>query len=316
VTPSRVLCLGALAAILSAIVCPRADAVSAPNAYTGEAAEVTLSSVTLKGSLSTGAQPTSYYFQYGTTVAYGSQTPAAPAASSSSAVHVAVPLGGLTPGTAYHYRLLATNPSGAAFGVDRTFTTKRVPLTFNLAVLPNRAVFASPLSVSGTVSGTGAAGASLVLEASPFPYTGAFKAITAPLLANPSGAFSFSLAGLASNTELRVATLSTPPALSRVLLERVAVRVTLHVRRAARAGFARLYGMVTPGQLAAVVHLQWLGPNGSPVTVASSVIASRGGASHTRFSRMVRVRRRGLYRAYVVVSGAQVPGYSPAVRVG
>jgi hypothetical protein len=310
--------VGLIGCLLSvaAIACPPAKARPSPSVYTGEAAEVTLSSGTLKGSVNPAGQPTSYYFEFGQSTVYGAQTPTTAAGTGYSAVHVAVPIAGLAVASTYHYRLVATNPSGTVLGTDHTFTTKRIPLTFTLAAVPRLATFASPFTVTGIVSGTGAPGLPLVLQANAFPYTNGFKPITAPVLANPTGAFAFSLRGLAVNAELRVSTLNPPQAFSRILLQRVAVRVRLHVRHGDRPGLARLYGTVVPGQAAAVVRLQWINPRGHAVNMASEVITGRPDASDSRFSRLLRVRRRGLYRAYVVVAGAQVPGHSPPVRIG
>jgi hypothetical protein len=45
------------------------------------------------------------------------------AGSGSSTVSVSAALGSLSPNTTYHYRLVATNADGTAFGADATFTT-------------------------------------------------------------------------------------------------------------------------------------------------------------------------------------------------
>jgi hypothetical protein len=69
-------------------------------------------------------QPGTVTFQYGTSPAYGSSTP--PAALSPNGAppfsYFAM-LNGLTPGTVYHYRVVASNPDGTVFGPDQQFTT-------------------------------------------------------------------------------------------------------------------------------------------------------------------------------------------------
>ena len=298
-----------------AIASQDAGAASPPTASTGEAVQITYSSAVLKGSLYLANLPASYYFQYGPTSAYGYQTPLAAAGGGTHTLQVTAAVGGLSPGGAYHFRLVAVNPSATVFGQDRTFTARKIPLTLVVSASPSVDLFGTPFSVAGVVSGTGAAGHMVVLQGNPFPYLSAFKTISAPVLTDASGAFSFVAPGLPRSTELRVSTLDTPPAVSRVIVEPVAVRVSLHVRATGRRGFARLYGTIAPGQLGALVRLQWLPPHGKPMTVGGTVIVGSKGAM-SRFSRVVRIRRAGLYRALAVVSGAQVSGHSRSIRIG
>ncbi len=316
-TASPVRGLLALACVLgmgSAVA--TAGAASPPSVYTGEAAELTPSSTTLKGSIYPGGQQETFYFQYGQSTAYGAQTSPAPLGSTTQTIHVSVLLSGLAPYTAYHYRLVAATPAGMIEGQDRTFTTRKIPLTFTLAATPNRDLFESPFSVAGTLSGTGSANHAVVLQANPFPYLTGFRAIGNAELTDAGGGFSFSVPGFSQNTELRVATVETPPAVSAAILERVAVRVVLHVRPAEREGYVRLYGRVTPAEFGALVDFQLLRPGRAPATVAGTVITAGGGA-FSRFSRVVRIRRPGLYRAQVyVASGAQVSNHSHPVLVG
>jgi len=96
---------------------------AAPSATTGDAA-VNGASATLSGSVNPNGVATSYYFEFGTTTAYGQQTPPRSAGSGSSAVSVTGALSGLSENATYHYRLVAAGPNGAiSIGADRTFTT-------------------------------------------------------------------------------------------------------------------------------------------------------------------------------------------------
>ncbi len=84
---------------------------------------------TLRASIDPHGTPASYYFQYGTTSAYGSQIPAAPGASlgaGSGDVEVTQRVSGLQAGTVYHYRVvgLGGEPVEAFPSVDHTFTTQ------------------------------------------------------------------------------------------------------------------------------------------------------------------------------------------------
>src|SRR5665213_2294069 len=194
---------GALALGLTA---PAAQAAGAPKDFTGAAAAVTATTATLNGSVDPNGLGTNYYFEYGTSSKYGSVTPLAPAGAAFASLRVAVPVSGLASATTYHFRLVAQNATGITPGSDRTFTTARIPLTFALS-LPALDPYGSPVTVSGVLSGTGAADHGVVLQANPFPYTGGFKTIGNPELTDAAGHFAFAGVGLAANTQLRVATL-------------------------------------------------------------------------------------------------------------
>jgi hypothetical protein len=101
-------------------------AVSAPGTETNPATDVTETSAVLNGTINPFGLQTSYYFEYGTTTAYGTRVPAGIEAVAGGG-HTVQPffrtVTGLTPGTTYHFRLVATSSAGTAEGPDRTFTT-------------------------------------------------------------------------------------------------------------------------------------------------------------------------------------------------
>jgi hypothetical protein len=90
-------------------------------------------SVTLDATIDPHGTPTTYYFQYGTTTAYGSDVPAAPGAGIGSgeggedvSQHVQ---DGLSASTTYHYRVVAVSEIEggrveAFVGLDKTFSTQ------------------------------------------------------------------------------------------------------------------------------------------------------------------------------------------------
>ena len=78
-----------------------------PVVTTGPASAVTDHSATLSGSVDAKGVPASSHFEYGLTTAYGSATPATDAGSGLAVA--AATIGGLSPATTYHYRLVATN---------------------------------------------------------------------------------------------------------------------------------------------------------------------------------------------------------------
>ena len=103
------------------------ELVPGPAATTEAAGAVTSQSATLSGSVNARGAPTTYRFEYGTTTAYGRSTPATAAGSGTTAVAIAATVGGLSPATTYHYRIVAANPGGVTEGSDRTFTTTVTP---------------------------------------------------------------------------------------------------------------------------------------------------------------------------------------------
>jgi hypothetical protein len=95
----------------------------APAATTGTAVATSTSSEALLGTVNPNGSGTRYYFQYGTSTAYGATTPANTAGAGASPVQESDALNGLTPGTVYHYRLVAVSPAGTVDGADATFTS-------------------------------------------------------------------------------------------------------------------------------------------------------------------------------------------------
>ncbi|HUA70929.1 MAG TPA: hypothetical protein VMA96_07605 [Solirubrobacteraceae bacterium] len=82
---------------------------------------------TLSGGVYPNGLDTTYYWQYGTTTSYGAQTGTVDVGAGQAPVVVPGSLGGLAPGTTYHYRLVAQNGDGTAYGYDSTLTTPIAP---------------------------------------------------------------------------------------------------------------------------------------------------------------------------------------------
>ena len=94
-----------------------------PFVTTLAATNILLTSATLNGSVTPNNKATTYYFEWGTTASYGNTTVPASAGSGNSAVAVNANLAGLTGGVNYHYRAVASNTDGIAYGGDLSFTT-------------------------------------------------------------------------------------------------------------------------------------------------------------------------------------------------
>jgi hypothetical protein len=312
----RKLILAVLASALLSVLIPAAGlaALGHPTATTGVSSNVTYSSAILYGSVNANGQATNYFFQYGTTRAYGFQTPLSAAGNGTIAIKVSQAVGGLQPLTTYHYRIVAVGPTGTALGDDRTLTTTAIPLSVAIVGVPNPVVFGSPFLLEGTLSGTGSANHAVELQANTFPYLGGFKAVGNPQLTNTLGGFAFPVLGLLENAQLRVVTVGKPEVSSPVVVETVAVKVVFHARSTSRRGYVRLYGTVAPAEVGALVGFQLLKPGHKSINQGGTVVKA-GTASVSSFSRVVRVHP-GLYRALVkITDGAHVSSYSNPVLV-
>jgi hypothetical protein len=304
--------LGAIIAGLALLaLAPVASALALPGVSTGAATGVSYGSATLTGLVDPHGSNTSYYFQYGPTKAFGAQTALADAGAGTATVKVAVPVSGLQPITAYYYRLIAVNSAGAATGADAAFKTAKVPLSLAITAGPNPTIFGGALVIQGTLSGTGNGNVPVTLQSNPFPYTQGFVNTGNPELTSATGGFSFPFVGLTTATQFRVVTTTTKPIVvsPAPVEEHVAVKVEAHVAGTRRRHHARIYGTVTPaidGMEVGIMHVV----GGHEVLVAGTVLLHHNGTS-SRFGRVIRVKRHGLYRVFVkVTNGAQSSNYS------
>ena len=100
-----------------------------PAVATGPATDVSATAATVTGVINPNRAATTWEFQYGLTTAYTNQTIATTLPNGSVPVSVASQLSGLTPGTVFHYRIVALHGSVAstvgADGVLMTHPSKR-----------------------------------------------------------------------------------------------------------------------------------------------------------------------------------------------
>jgi hypothetical protein len=82
--------------------------------------------IVLSGAITGNGVATTYYIQYGTTTAYGSQTSGVVVPSSTAAIAT---LSGLQPGTTYYYRVVTVSAAGTFYGSTGSFTTANVELS-------------------------------------------------------------------------------------------------------------------------------------------------------------------------------------------
>lgn len=117
-----------------------------PTAVTGKANAIGFTFATVHGSVNPEGSSTTYFFQYGKTASYGHVTATHGAGSGTSSRSVSHSVSGLAPGTVYHYRIVAHNANGTAFGRDRTFRTPQRP---SIHVRPSAVVAGSRVTVYG-----------------------------------------------------------------------------------------------------------------------------------------------------------------------
>jgi hypothetical protein len=135
---------------------------------TGAAIGIEEQAITLTGTINPQGIATTYFFEYGTTAAYGSTWPTiverpgqaplgeARAGEASGPLSVSIYVQNLHPGTTYHYRLVATNEDGRTYGGDQTFMAQGYPVS----VVPETPKLSVELGVKtpeGNVKGSGKA---------------------------------------------------------------------------------------------------------------------------------------------------------------
>ena len=106
-------------------VTPPAGGGGAPTVQTlGEvAASLTAIGTTVEGTVNPNGLPTTFHVSYGLNGAFGFQTVDVAVGSGTTPVTVRTALAGLTPGTSYSWKIVATNADGTSEGSIDTFTT-------------------------------------------------------------------------------------------------------------------------------------------------------------------------------------------------
>src|SRR5579863_3744675 len=105
-----------LATSIFLITVHAAAAATAPTVTTTPASSVTSSSATLNGSINPNGSSTTWYFEYGQTMGYGSKTAVQNAGSGTSSVNVSAPVSGLQGNHSFHFRLVASSAGGSSQG--------------------------------------------------------------------------------------------------------------------------------------------------------------------------------------------------------
>jgi hypothetical protein len=90
-----------------------------PSGLRRAASAVSATGATLSGTVDAQGSPTAFTFEHGLTNAFGSIS----AVDSAGSQQVSLTITGLTPGTQYRYRIVATNANGTTAGSVGSFTT-------------------------------------------------------------------------------------------------------------------------------------------------------------------------------------------------
>jgi hypothetical protein len=287
----------------------------APRVRSTSSREVDSRSARLITTVDPNAQETTVRFEYGRTTNYGSFTDRVPAGAGDGNVPISLVLDGLRPNTRYHFRAVATNETGSARSVDRSFRTTREPSGVSIALTPSRVTWGGGLSIIGRVNGSGVSGMRLALERQAFPFQSGFSEVATRKVGG-KGTFRFDVASLFETTRYRVVTRTRRPVFSTTRTASSAVRVGARARLRGRRR-ARVRGSIWPQVPAGRVSLQKRSPRGRWVPVKRAR-ARRLDAHRSRYRFKVRrTRRAGSYRVVVLArdGGAHVPGRSRVVRV-
>jgi hypothetical protein len=92
-----------------------------PVAMTGSPTTVSPSAESLSGMVDPNGVDTTYYFEWGTSAAFGNKTAATDAGAAAGASSVGMTITGLSPGTTYDFALVATSSLGTSTGTTVTF---------------------------------------------------------------------------------------------------------------------------------------------------------------------------------------------------
>ena len=99
--------------------------VAPPTATTGPASQISRHGATVSATVIANAADATVQFEYGTSTTYGSST-TQQTATGVTPVSLLAQLSSLSPGTTYHYRVVASSNDGTTVSGDRTFETSAI----------------------------------------------------------------------------------------------------------------------------------------------------------------------------------------------
>jgi hypothetical protein len=306
-----------LVAVAVALLTPAAaSAARKPGVRTGGVSNITFNSATLHGRVDPNNADTTYFFRYGTSRLFTTDTARASAGSGADPARVSMPVFGLAPLTEYHYRLVAQNRLGTTAGEWRTFTTKRQPLGVTLAANPNPVAPGGATVLAGQLTGTNSAGRDVVLQSNPFPYTQGFVGAANPQVTGTDGTFSFPVLSVPVTTQFRVVLAQRAEVTSPIVVVGAALQVRTDTEKVARHRHSvsvRFRGSVSPQNDGGRVGIQKF-RNGVWTEIAHTR-AKDAGSSKSVYNTRVRIYRSGLFRTVAEAEGQYVSGAGRAIRI-
>src|SRR5262249_50213752 len=108
---------------ISGAIVTGAPGVAAPSKSSGYMQTASASTAAMAGGVYPNNLDTTYYWEYGTTTAYGTQTSPIDIGAGKAPVPTPQTIPGLFASTTSHSRLVATNSAGTSYGYDYTFMT-------------------------------------------------------------------------------------------------------------------------------------------------------------------------------------------------
>jgi hypothetical protein len=314
--------LATLVAMTALVALPSTALAATPGATTGDASNITSTSATVSGTVNPNKEGTTYHFEYGTTTAYGSSTPDQGPIGGNAGKSASADLTQLAPSTTYHYRLVATNPSGTTQGTDKTFTTLaagQAPPGGNAVTLgatPPSVAFGGATTLAGQVTGSGNAGVEVTLQSRPTAATPGAFADVATTTTDASGNYSFAQTPLV-NTDYQVEAKASPKVTSPIVAVAVRFAVSRHVsdttpKRGTRVRFS---GVVKPAHDGAFALIQKRTSTGKFRTVTKALLKPAKTAGQSRYSKRLRIKRSGVYRVRVLADASHARGTSRKIKL-
>jgi hypothetical protein len=282
-------------AITASLIFATSAVAAVPTTTTGNVTSITQTSVKLHGTVKPNNQDTTWHFEVGTTNAYGTNTAeSGPVVAGAGNTAVAADVAGLAPGTVYHFRLVATNGSGAIPGKDRTFTT-RSAVSLNAA--KTTAAFNESVPLTGQVFGTAVAGITVTLAENPYPFAGFTDVSTTTT--DATGHFQF-IRVLRANTAWRVVAGTKPAGTSNTAftLESDLLGLKACTSRPKKRHSVLFTGFSLPARVGSPVHIQRLGRTGWHTVLTATLSATPVPDTASYAVRLKKVVS-GAYRAYV-----------------
>jgi hypothetical protein len=191
-----------------------------------------------------------------------------------------------------------------------TAAPKPTEVQITVSATPTTITYAQTTDVSGKVTGALKANQKVTLEANPAPYTGGYDDL-ATAFADANGDYRFTGVKPLLNTRYRVSTGPVPQGTSSELLVKVRIKVVLRLsdRTPRRGQRVKFYGTAAPEHDGRLVYIQRRSNTGRWRTVSRTALRDAG-TELSEYSKRIRVRRNGTYRARVYGDGDHVTGTS------